>query len=275
MPEAPERPIVNLRRAYFECRYGQLHVRTAFPSTGGFGERTPLVCLHENPRSSRTFGPLLPEIGTDRSVYACDTPGCGESDAPSAGAPIGDYAVAIGDFLDALRLREADLFGIGSGAAIAVELALARPGGVRRLVLGGVPLAAAAGGDLPDREPWPVPPVADGGHLLREWRRSLALRGAGESLAALAAGFADELRNGPQAGWVQTATAAWAGAARLPLVAQPTLLLKPHGRDAAAALAAARLLRAATLEDLADLGPGYLAAAPHTVAGRVRRFLDR
>lgn len=271
MPKTPARPVVNLRRAYFECRYGQLHVRTSFPSTGGFDEHTPLVCLHEHPRSSRTFGALLPEIGTDRSVYACDAPGYGESDPPGAAPSIADYAGAIGDFLTALRLRETDVFGVGMGAAIAAELAIARPDGVRRLVLADVPLAAAAA--RPGGEP-PVPPAADGSHLIAEWRRSLAARGAGESLAALAAGFADELKNGATGAWGAAATTAWAGVTRLPLVAQQALLLQP--RDGAAAVApVARLLRAALVEELPELGPGYLATAAQTIATRVRRFLDR
>lgn len=271
MAKQPDRPVVNLRRAYFECRYGQLHVRTSFPSTGGFDEHTPLVCLHEHPRSSRTFAALLPEIGTDRSVYACDTPGCGESDPPDAAPAIADYAGAIGDFLDALRLRETDVFGVGAGAAIAVELAIARPKGVRRLVLAQVPLGPVA---APGGAPWPAPPAADGSHLIAEWRRSIAARGAGESLAALAAGFADELRNGATAGWGEAAIAAWAGATRLPLVTQKALLLQP--RDSAPAVApVARLMRTAVVEDLPELGPGYLATAAGTVAARVRRFLDR
>jgi Tol biopolymer transport system component len=33
--------IVRTRRAYFDCRFGQLHVRTAFPTTGGFDEMHP------------------------------------------------------------------------------------------------------------------------------------------------------------------------------------------------------------------------------------------
>ena len=272
MAKLPERSVVNLRRAYFECRYGQLHVRTAFPSTGGFDECTTLVCLHDSPRSSRTFAPLLPHIGSDRSVYACDTPGCGESDAPPAPPALGDYAAAIGDFLDALRLREVDVLAVGSGAAIAAELAIARPNGVRRLVLAGPPLAARAPAAT---EPWPLPAEADGGHLLREWRRSLAARGEGEAPAALAAGFYDELRNGAPAGWPGQAAAAWPGAARLAHVTQKTLLLKPRGPYEEPAREAARLIRAAVLEELPELGPGFLAAAPAEVADRVRRFLDR
>jgi pimeloyl-ACP methyl ester carboxylesterase len=273
MSTEPERPVVNLRRAYFECRYGQLHVRTSFPSTGGFDEHTPLVCLHEQPRSSRSFAALLPEIGTDRSVYACDTPGYGESDGPAAAPTIADYAGAIGDFLDALRLRETDLLGVGTGAAIAAELAIARPQGVRRLVLAALPPAAGVPAGM--SPPSPLPPAADGSHLVAEWRRSLAARGPGESLAALAAGFADELRNGPHAAWGEAATLEWAGATRLPLVTQRTLLLKPRDAAAESVAATARLLRAGSVEDLPDLGPGYLATAPGAVAAAVRRFLDR
>jgi hypothetical protein len=40
-------------------------------------------------------------------------------------------------------------------------------------------------------------------------------------------------------------------------------------------VAAARLLRTATVEDLPDLGPGFLATLPGAVASVVRRFLDR
>jgi pimeloyl-ACP methyl ester carboxylesterase len=275
MPKPPELPVVNLRRAYFECRYGQLHVRMAFPSTGGFDDRTPLVCLHENPRSSRTFEALLPEIGGDRSVYACDAPGCGASDPPPAAPTIADYAGAIGDVLDALRLRETDVFGVGLGAAIATELAIGRPHGVRGLVLAAVPLGASGSAEAPDPEPWPAPPAADGSHLLAEWRRSIAARGAGESLAALAAGFADELRNVATAAWGQRATAAWPGAVRLALVTQRTLLLAPRDSGAESARQAARLIRGAAVAELPDLGPGFLATAAGAVAVTVRRFLDR
>jgi pimeloyl-ACP methyl ester carboxylesterase len=68
---------------YVDCRYGQLHMHTAFPSNGGFDELTPLVCLHPSPLSGRVFRALLAELGQQRSVYAPDLPGCGESDAPT------------------------------------------------------------------------------------------------------------------------------------------------------------------------------------------------
>jgi len=133
---------VRTRRAYFDCRFGQLHVRTAFPATGGFDEQVTLFCLHADQSSSRAFARFLPEIADVRSVYAPDLPGLGESD-PSPSLSVGEAAGAISDLADDLRLRQIDLLGINSGARAALDLAAARPELVRRLVLAGV--AAADG----------------------------------------------------------------------------------------------------------------------------------
>jgi pimeloyl-ACP methyl ester carboxylesterase len=131
---------VRTRRAYFDCRFGQLHVRTAFPATGGFDEQAPLFCLHADQGSSRSFARFLPEIADVRSVYAPDLPGLGESD-PAPTSTVADAAGAISDLADDLRLRQIDLLGIHSGARVSWDLAAARPALVRRLVLVGVPAA--------------------------------------------------------------------------------------------------------------------------------------
>jgi pimeloyl-ACP methyl ester carboxylesterase len=132
--------IVRTRRAYFDCKFGQLHVRTAFPTTGGFDEQVTLICLHPVDASSRAFSRFLPEIAETRSVYAPDLPGYGESDS-SPGRSIADAATAISDLANDLRLRQIDLLGVQYGAEVALELAAARPALVRRLVLAGVPSA--------------------------------------------------------------------------------------------------------------------------------------
>lgn len=147
----------RVRRGYFESRYGQLHVHNAIPPGGGFEEGTPLICLPGAPGSGRVFRPLLGLVGRDRSVYAPDLPGCGESDGPSRAVSAADYAAAIGDFLDSVRLRVVDVLGQGAGAALATELAVTRGEKIRRVVLVSVPLAsggaagsaaAAPGGEL-------------------------------------------------------------------------------------------------------------------------------
>jgi pimeloyl-ACP methyl ester carboxylesterase len=129
---------VRTRRAYFDFKFGQLHVRTAFPTTGGFGEQVTLFCLHPARSSSRIFARFLPEIADVRSVYAPDLPGCGESD-PAPNASVAAAADAISDLANDLRLRQIDVLGISDGAAVALELAAARNDIVRRVVVVGVP----------------------------------------------------------------------------------------------------------------------------------------
>ncbi len=131
---------VRTRRAYFDCKFGQLHVRTAFPTTGGFDELVTLFCLHAIDASSRTFSRILPELADVRSVYAPDLPGFGESDSSPARS-IADAAIAISDLANDLRLRQIDVLGVQYGAEVALDLAAARPELVRRLVLTGAPSA--------------------------------------------------------------------------------------------------------------------------------------
>jgi len=126
---------VRTRRAYFDCRFGQLHVRTAFPTTGGFDEQVTLVCLHPQDVSSRVFTRFLPLIADGRSVYAPDLPGCGESDGPAHDFAAAEEAIA--DLARDLRLRQIDVLGLHEGAGVAIALALAHPALVRRAVLVG------------------------------------------------------------------------------------------------------------------------------------------
>src|SRR5580698_10873117 len=101
-------PAVRTRRAYFDCQFGQLHVRTAFPTTGGFKEQVTLVCLHPSDASSRAFSGILPGLADVRSVYAPDLPGYGESDS-SPTRSMAEAALAISDLANDLRLRQIDL----------------------------------------------------------------------------------------------------------------------------------------------------------------------
>ena len=131
---------VRTRRAYFDCKFGQLHVRTAFPTTGGFDEQVTLICLHAADATSRAFSRLASDLAGVRSVYAPDLPGYGESDS-SPTRSVADAALAIADLANDLRLRQIDLLGVQYGAEVALALAAGRPELVRRLVLMGAPAA--------------------------------------------------------------------------------------------------------------------------------------
>jgi pimeloyl-ACP methyl ester carboxylesterase len=70
---------------------------------------------------------------------APDLPGSGESDAPEHTPVVADHAAAFVDLIDSLRLKQVDVIGYQAGTLAAIELALARPEQVRRLILIGVP----------------------------------------------------------------------------------------------------------------------------------------
>lgn len=130
---------IHLRRMYVDCRFGQLHLHTSFPSSGGFDELTPVLCVPPQSLTGRAFRPVLRDLGRDRSVYAPDLPGSGESDAPDHAVSVADQAAAFMDLIDTLRLKQVDVIAYQSGSLAAIELALAKPEHVRRLVLIGVP----------------------------------------------------------------------------------------------------------------------------------------
>ena len=125
----------RVRRAYFDCRYGQLHVHYALPAGGGFDEATALLCIPGAPGSGRFFSPLLLPLGRDRSVYAPDLPGCGESDgAPGSYTPV-ELADTLGDFLNSMHLTHFDVLAHEGGVAIAAALLQQRAAQVGRVVL--------------------------------------------------------------------------------------------------------------------------------------------
>jgi len=167
----------RIRRAYFESRYGQLHVHYAIPAGGGFDEATTLLCIPGTPGLGRFFRPLLMPLGRDRSVYAPDLPGSGESDPENGGGEGLDYAAALADFLDSMHFRQVDLLAHESGVAVAVALASLRPTQAARVVLSPSTDAVRAEARA-IRQPQLVidlRPVDAGGHSPAELERQAAL----------------------------------------------------------------------------------------------------
>jgi pimeloyl-ACP methyl ester carboxylesterase len=128
------RPAARLRRTYFDCRYGQLHVHQAIPPGGGFDEATALLCIPDTAGEGRFFQAMLGPLGADRSIYAPDLPGCGQSDAPTGPSGSEQHALALLDLLDSLRQRRVDVLAQGAGAEVAAALAAMRPGTLLRRV---------------------------------------------------------------------------------------------------------------------------------------------
>jgi pimeloyl-ACP methyl ester carboxylesterase len=231
----PESP--RLRRAYFECRYGQLHVHNAIPAGGGFDEQTTLICLHSSSSTGRSFLELSRQLGNSRSIYSPDTPGCGESDGPPQALDIAGYAAAIGDFLDSMRFRQVDLLGVHSGAAVAAEIAIARPKVVRKVVMIGAPV-------LDETE--------------RRTHRDLS---APEHLS-------------PGASWARAAVGDWKAELRLPLLEQPLMVLRPRDNFWEAGGRVSKYVAGAKVIDLPDQDKRLLEIHAALVAKHVAGFLS-
>jgi len=236
-------PAARARRGYFECRYGQLHVHHAMPPGGGFEEGTPLLCLHDLPGSGRVFTRLLTLAGEDRSVYAPDLPGFGESDGPSVRPTMADYAAALEDFLDSMRLRNLAVLGLRAGAIPATELALSRPNQVSRVILMSVP-------------------------LLSEAERQTA-----RSQAPAPAPAESPFRPSDAARWVIEAAAQYPLRERLARLSQRLLVLRPHDELWEATVRVREVLPAARMTELQQSAMEVLAHAPQRVAEAAREFL--
>lgn len=266
--------VVHVRRAYAECRFGQMHLWTAYPSGGGFDERTPLICVHHSGGSGRFFTPMLRELGQDRSLYAPDLPGHGSSDA-AAKTSVAEFAGAIGDFLDNLRLRTVDVFGYQFGAQIAAELAIARPQQVRRVMLWGMPAYTAQERSALAQHAGALGAREDGADVVEEWRRALDRRGPGATVSMVAEEFGDRLRAGVHGARACAASLDYSPAERLPLVRQPTLILRLRDEFWDHAPRVRTSLPNGSMLDLPDYGQGFLGAAPQRFASVAREFFDR
>jgi len=261
----------RVRRSFLDGRYGQLHVRTVAPDIPTAAP--PLVCLHPTPLSGRMFARFLGEMGRDRSAMAPDLPGYGESDAPQQPLEMADYAEAIVDLVERLGSAHADVLGVQAGAAVAVELAIRHPRRIRRVVLCSLPLHAKEKREALLAGLKPTPPAEDGAHLTRLWQAAVAGRGPGQTLEMIDAGIADRLRAGERENWMLQSAYRWDGFARLPLVTQPTLVLRPKDALWEAAAGVAPLMKSARALELPELGNGLFEADPPRLANLLRSFL--
>jgi pimeloyl-ACP methyl ester carboxylesterase len=108
-------------------------VRIAFDREGG---GPPLLLMHGAEASRQMFAALVPYLSTHFTVIAYDQRDCGETEGPERAASLTDLADDAQQFITALGLRRAHVFGSSFGGRVAQALALLHPGSVDRLVLG-------------------------------------------------------------------------------------------------------------------------------------------
>ena len=262
-----------LQHSMRPCRFGAIHYRYVEPVRAS--KATPVLCLHASPASSIGFANFLPLMGTDRLALAPDNPGFGLSDRPSKPSTIADFAGAIWDLVDALRIRKVDLVGSNTGAATAVEMARQRPAAVGRIVLHSAPMftpeeVAAYQVRLTGAVPPDVDSAAAG--LADRWKKFAPYRtGLSDDIAWQL--FWEMNRDPTHRGWGHEAAFAYDFAATLRQLRHPTLILNPR-EDMAAVTARARGM--APNINVMDLPmSGYLFSVHAAeVAALIRSHLD-
>lgn len=138
------------------------------------GSGPALLMVHQSPRSSAEYEPLIEQWSEHFTCIAPDTPGFGQSD-PLPGEPeIGEFADALAEFIGALGLERCAVYGFHSGAIIAVTAVKRHPHLFSVMALGGYAIwtademAVFGESYLPEWHP-----SAYGEHLTWLWNRML------------------------------------------------------------------------------------------------------
>ena len=220
-------PYPKLHRSYASGPFGQVHYVFAGPQHDC--DHTPIVLLHQTPRSWDEYRELIPLLAARRFVVAMDTPGFGASDPPPIHS-IDNYSTAVLALADQLALPEMVLYGHHTGAAVALQVGCEAAKRVAAFVLSSVP--------RPHQNSQPADPshpridyaetAEDGSHLRELWRQRQPMYPAGRA-DLLNRVVRDQLTAG-EASWLgHRAVAQWNADAALNSVRCPTLLI---GADA-------------------------------------------
>ncbi|MFT4287519.1 alpha/beta fold hydrolase [Nocardioides sp.] len=124
---------------YADTPLGQLHYAEA-------GEGTPVLLLHQTPRSSDEYREVLPLLARRRRAIAMDMYGFGLSakPAPDTEQTIEQYAEGAIALLDALGIGEAVVVGHHTGSFVASEVASIAGDRIKAVILSAAEFADAA-----------------------------------------------------------------------------------------------------------------------------------
>jgi pimeloyl-ACP methyl ester carboxylesterase len=235
----------RIERSFVTTGRARIHVAM-------IGSGTPLLLLHQTPRSWDEFRDVLPLLGQRYRAIAMDTVGFGDSDAlPEGEDSIEAWAECAFGLLDGLGIASAAIAGHHTGAAIAIEMAATRPERVRALVLSASPYVDAA-----KRAAFGTKKIidettaqSDGAHLLELWHMRQPFYPNGDT-DLLNRFIVDAIKAGRMAAEGHRVVNRYVMETRLPLVRCPTLVISPtadpHAHPNAgkvvAAIAGARLV---------------------------------
>ncbi len=138
------------------------------------GTGPTLLMVHQSPRSSAEYEPLMRKWAAHFTCIAPDSPGFGQSDPLPGDPQMPEFAQAIIELLDALGIEKTAAYGCHSGGMMLVSAARRRPERFSSLAIGGYAIwspeetALFGASYLP-----PLRPSAYGEHLQWLWNRIL------------------------------------------------------------------------------------------------------
>lgn len=141
-PTNPNRPIAPLgQERYWYWRGWRIRYTVLQPDNPAARQATPLLLVHGFGASLNQWRDNLPGLAQDRPVYALDLLGFGDSQ--KAAAPLGSdlWQAQVYDFWQQWIQRPMVLVGHSLGSLVALDLAIARPEIIHRLVLITLPAA--------------------------------------------------------------------------------------------------------------------------------------
>lgn len=126
-------------RGFVRIEEGLVHYRTRRSENSA--DNLPLYMVHAGPVSSLSLEPLIEALSSQRTIYAPDTLGFGDSAPPSQDTPDIEYYVdSVVRVMDALSLEKTNFFGSHTGVNIGCELAIRHPNRVHKLIFEGAGL---------------------------------------------------------------------------------------------------------------------------------------
>jgi pimeloyl-ACP methyl ester carboxylesterase len=99
------------------------------------GAGTASVLIHGLGSSGADWAFQVPALAPHGRIIVPDLRGCGHSSAPEQPYSVAAWAAETWDLLDSLAVHAPNLVGFSMGGAVALEMALQRPGAVPRLAL--------------------------------------------------------------------------------------------------------------------------------------------
>jgi pimeloyl-ACP methyl ester carboxylesterase len=171
LPPAPPGVALAGHRPGMEWGFHDLKLGQMFVRDAGSGPATPVLLLHDAPGAGRQLAELHAALSAHGRVLLPDLPGCGDSDPPSGEAPgLSAWADALAELLAARDLPRVNVYGVGFGAAVALELNARHPDRVGVLCATGLLRSGAAERRaLIGRLAPPISLADDGSHWYRVW----------------------------------------------------------------------------------------------------------